>query len=284
MKDYVIFTDSSCDLSEESLKERGVIALPLSFRFDGEEYSNYGMESSEFYNNMRTGMIARTSAVNPESFKAAFKEVLDDGKDVLYIGFSSGLSTTYNSSTIAIRELKEDYPDSKIYAVDTLAASLGVAMIIDLVLDKKSEGADIDEAKKLAESIKMSVAHRFTVDDLTYLKRGGRISATTALVGNLLGIKPVMHVDNDGHLVACGKVRGRHASIVSLCDTIGLYAKEGTRVYISHGDCLSDAEKLSKMIEEKYGYKTGVISNVGPVIGAHSGPGTLALFFLATER
>lgn len=285
MNKYVIFTDSSCDLSRSELETRGVRCLPLTFRFDGgEEYSNYDMPIKDFYNKMREGGVAKTAAVNTESFAEAFREVLSEGLDVLYIGFSTGLSTTYNSARLAARELEGEFPERKILVVDTLAASAGVALLMDLVLDAKAAGATVEEAAALAEEKKLNIAHWFTVDDLVYLKRGGRVSPTVAFVGNLLGIKPVLHVDDEGHLVSVSKARGRHASIVALADKLGETVIEGSRVYISHSDSLADAEKLAGVIESKYGYKTQLITDVGPVIGAHSGPGTLALFFLAEKR
>ena len=286
MKDYIIYTDSSCDLSQEELKKRGVGCLELTFRFDGEaeEYANYDMPIGSFYQKMREGGVAKTAAVNSEAFKTAFEEAIKGGLDVLYIGFSSGLSTTCNSARIAMTELKEQYPDARLIAVDTLAASAGIALLIDMVLVEKAKGATIEEAAQFAENNKMKIAHRFTVDDLIYLKRGGRVSSATAIVGNLLGIKPILHVDNEGHLVSVGKVRGRHASLVSLADKLGETAIEGTRVYISHSDCYNDAVKLAEIIMSKYGYEVQLITDVGPVIGAHSGPGTMALFFVASER
>ncbi len=286
MRSYVIFTDSSCDIYGDEIEKRGIVIVPLTFRFDtdGKEYTNYDMPIGEFYTKMREGGIAKTAAVNSESFAKAFKKALDEGLDVLYIGFSSGLSTTYNSARIAIGELSTEYPDRKIIAVDTLAASAGVTLLIDLILKKQSEGASIEEAAEYAEKMKLNIAHWFTVDDLVYLKRGGRVSGAAAFVGNLLGIKPVLHVDNDGHLVPVSKVRGRHASLLAMADKLREGILEGSSVYISHSDSPADAQKLAEIIESKYGYKTSLITDVGPVIGAHSGPGTIALFFVAKER
>ena len=286
MNDYIIYADSACDFTKEALEERCIPYRELTFRFDGvgKEYSNYEMPIKDFYNKMRDGGVAKTAAVNVDGFEEEFENILSEGKDILYIGFSSGLSTTYNSARLAAKNLEEKFPDRKIIVVDTLAASAGIALLIDLVIEKKNGGATIEEAAAFAEETKLHIAHWFTVDDLVYLKRGGRVSSTTAFVGNLLGIKPVLHVDNEGHLVSVSKVRGRHASIVALADKLGETIIEGSRVYISHSDALVDAEKLASIIEAKYGYKTELITNVGPVIGAHSGPGTLALFFVARER
>ncbi|MBE6533338.1 MAG: DegV family protein [Ruminococcaceae bacterium] len=288
MSNYVIFADSSCDFSNEMIAERGIYCASLSFRFDDSslEYDNNGMDIKSFYDKMREGGVAKTSAVNSETFAIEFEKILKEGKDILYLGFSSGLSTTYNSARIAAKQLEEAYPDRNIIVVDTLAASAGIALLIDMVIEKKNSGATIEEAAKFAEDNKMRICHWFTVDDLVYLKRGGRISSAAAFFGNMIGIKPVLHVDNEGHLVNVMKVRGRKMSVATLAQKYGELADDdGNKiVYISHGDCLADAEELGKIIEEKYGVKTKLITNVGTVIGAHSGPGTLALFFVGKER
>ena len=288
MRDYVIFADSSCDFSADMIAERGIECASLSFRFDGsdKEYTNNGMNIKQFYDKMREGGVAKTAAVNSETFKVEFEKILQSGRDILYIGFSSGLSTTYNSARLAANQLCGMYPDSKIIVVDTLAASAGIALLIDMVIAKKNEGASIEEAAAFAEANKMKICHWFTVDDLVYLQRGGRVSAAAAFFGNMIGIKPVLHVDNDGHLVNVLKIRGRRASIATLADKYGeLCDDEGNKiVYISHGDCIEDAELLGQIISEKYGAQTKLITDVGTVIGAHSGPGTLALFFVGKER
>lgn len=288
MRDYVIFTDSGCDLSPELLASWGVSHESLVFRFDGEEkeYQNGEMEIGAFYNKMREGGVAKTAAVNKETFVLAFRELLAADKDVLYIGFSSGLSTTYNSARLAAIELQEEFPDRKILTVDTLAASAGEGLLVYLAKEKKAEGASIEECAAYLESIRLNMCHWFTVDDLVYLKRGGRVSPTAAFFGNALGIKPVMHVDNEGHLVNVLKVRGRRTAITTMADKLGETALdlEHGKIYISHGDCLADAEYLASVLEEKFGCTVDLITDVGAVIGAHSGPGTLALFFLGNER
>lgn len=288
MKDYVIFTDSSCDLSQEMIKDRKVGSASLSFRFndDNKEYSNNEMPIKDFYDKMRNGGIAKTAAANSEDFSKGFEEFLKQGKDILYLGFSSGLSTTYNSARLAAEALKGKYPERKIITVDTLAASAGIALLLDMVIAKKNDGATIEEAAKYAEDMKLKICHWFTVDDLVYLKRGGRVSAAAAFVGNALGIKPVLHVDNEGHLINVGKIRGRKTSIIALANKYGELCDDADNkiVYISHADCLSEAEELGKIINEKFGAETKLITNVGTVIGAHSGPGTIALFFVGKER
>ena len=288
MRDYVIFTDSGCDIAPVKLVEWGVPLKSLTFRFDGEEkeYENGEMDTKTFYNRMREGGVAKTAAVNKETFAVAFREIAKEGKDILYIGFSSGLSTTYNSARLAALEVGEEYPDAKILTTDTLAASAGQGLLIYLATEKKAAGATVEECAAYMEEIKLNMCHWFTVDDLVYLKRGGRVSGAAAFFGNALGIKPVMHVDNEGHLVNVMKVRGRRTAINTMADKLvetALDAKNG-KIYISHGDCREDAEYLASVIAEKCGGQVEIITDVGAVIGAHSGPGTLALFFLGSER
>lgn len=288
MRDFVIYTDSSADISPEILNEWGISYASLTFRFsDSErEFSNSDMEIGEFYGKMREGGVAKTAAVNSETFREAFLAILKDGRDVLYIGFSSGLSTTYNSARLAAEELRCEYPEGRVVTVDSLAASAGLGMLVRIAALKKEEGLDIDAVADYIESVKLNMCHWFTVDDLVYLKRGGRVSSTAAFVGNLLGIKPVLHVDNEGHLVNVAKVRGRRAAISALFEKLAATADADLPdlVYISHGDCMADAELLASMIKDKCGRETEIITDVGPVIGAHSGPGTLALFFFGKER
>ena len=288
MRDYVIFTDSACDISPELLAKWGVCSCPLTFRFDSEnvEYSNYDMDTKTFYNKMREGQVAKTAAINSSTFAEAFEQILKEGKDVLYLGFSSGLSTTYNSARLAAEELKGTYPDSKIVVLDTLAASAGEGLLVRLVVDKKNEGATIEEAAEYAKNTVLNICHWFTVDDLVYLKRGGRISAAAAFFGNVIGIKPVLHVDNEGHLINVMKVRGRKSAVATLAQKYEELAldKENGKVFISHADCMKDVDELATIIREKHGASVEVVTDVGPVIGAHSGPGTLALFFVGRER
>lgn len=288
MNDYVIYTDSGCDIRSELLKEWGVKYSLLTFQFENEnkEYSNEDMGIDVFYNRMKVGDVARTSAINPDSFSSAFEKILKTGKDILYLGFSSGLSTTYNSARIAAEELLADFPDRKIITVDTLSASAGQGLMIYLVSEKKKAGATIEEAAAYAEEIRPKLCHWFTPESLTYLKRGGRVSPTVAFVGTVLGIKPILHVDNIGKLVNVTKVRGRKASLNALVEKYGELAedkKNGT-VFISQADCPDDANYIEAQLKEKYGADVQVITDIGPVIGAHAGPGTIALFFVGKER
>lgn len=288
MNEYIIFADTACDIKPELLCEWGVPFESLTFKFDDSDkvYANNDMSTAEFYEKMKAGGIAKTAAANPEVFAQGFEKVLAQGCDILYLGFSSGLSTTFNSARIAANELREKYPERKIIVIDTLAASAGIGLLIRLVLDKKEAGATIEEAEEYARSLLMGLCHWFTVDDLVYLKRGGRVSPAAAFFGNMIGIKPVLHVDNEGHLVPVLKVRGRKTSIATMADKYGELAKdkEGGLVYISHASCEGDANALASILNERYGAKVSVITDVGPVIGAHSGPGTLALFFIGNQR
>ena len=288
MREYVIVTDSGCDIKSELLKEWGVESCNLTFRFtnDDKEYSNNEMPVSEFYNRMRLGGVAKTAAVNSQTFSAKFEQIVKGGKDVLYIGFSSGLSTTYNSARLAAQQVSAIYHESKIITVDTLAASAGQGLVVKLAVDKKNSGANIEDVADYTRTIAPRISHWFTVDDLVYLKRGGRISPAAAFFGNVIGIKPVLHVDNEGHLVNVSKVRGRKSAIMALAEKYDALAEDKTNgiIYISHADCLKDVNELEQIFKEKYGANVDIITDVGPVIGAHSGPGTIALFFVGKER
>lgn len=283
---FAIHTDSCCDISAALLQEWDVSCTQLRFRFNDYEYTNRDMDEPTFYNKMREGGIAKTSAANISDFKEDFEPILKEGKDILYLAFSSGLSTTCNSARLAAEELAEAYPDRTITVVDTLAASAGQGMLVKLAVDQRAKGATMQETADFVTQNILNLAHWFTVDDLVYLKRGGRVSPTVAFVGNMLSIKPVLHVDDEGHLVKVDKARGRKASILALAKQLEQTALDPSAgpVYISHGDCIDDAKVLADIIEKKHGVKTEIITYVGPVIGAHSGPGTLALFFLANKR
>ena len=287
-QNYVIFTDSACDIVPEILADWGVGRVSLAFRFDhiDKDFLNDDMPIKEFYAKMREGHVAKTNAVNAETFRAAFEPTLAAGTDILYLGFSSGLSTTYNQGHLAAEELAEKYPDRKVMTVDTLSASAGFGLLLKLAVDKKNQGATIEEVAAYAESLVPKLAHWFTVEDLVYLKRGGRVSPMVALVGGVLSIKPVMHMDDEGHLIKVGTVRGRKASLKALADKLfetGDDPANGT-IFISHGDCQEDVDTLCGMIKERGGNDVEIITNVGTVIGAHSGPGTMALFFVASQR
>lgn len=280
-----IITDSSCDVAIELTNKWNVYVVQLDVMLDnGEPRLNCDVDNKEFYDAMRKGSTAKTSAINTESFRRIFDRELAAGRDVLYIGFSSGLSTTYNSARVAAEELQADYPERKIRTIDSLCASLGQGMLLKLAVDKRDSGASFEELGDYVENTKMSIAHWFTVDDLQYLRRGGRVAASVALIGGVLGIKPVMHMDNAGKLTKVSQVRGRKASLTAIVERFKETAVAPSPVFISHGDCEDDAKLLASMLKSECGIKDIYINYVGPVIGAHSGPGTLALFFLGKER
>ena len=287
MNKYVIITDSSSDLCKEILCDPDLAMIQLDVLVEGEEpKANCDIDTKEFYNKLRGKKSATTSAVNIDAFLAVFEPYLKDGTDVLYLGFSSGLSGTYNAGLVAAKELAEKYPERKIYAVDTLAASLGQGLLVDYAVKLKNDGADIETVRDFVEENKLKLCHWFTVDDLFFLKRGGRVSAATAVVGSMLSIKPVLHVDDMGRLINVGKARGRKAAIDALFEKMKETAidPENQTVFISHGDAIEDAEYLAGRIREELGVKEIKIGYVGPVIGAHAGPGVLALFFIGSER
>ena len=290
MASYVIVTDSSADLSAQMAEKAGVQVLPLRFTVEGQTYYNWPdnreMDPKVFYRMLREGEVATTAAVNISQYLDMLEPILQSGTDVLVLSFSSGLSATYDSSRLAAEELREKYPQRKIFAVDTLCASLGQGLLVWHAAQLKDQGKSIEEVRDWVEENKLHLCHQFTVDDLHFLKRGGRISATTAVVGTMLKIKPVLHVDDGGKLVNIGKARGRKASLKALVDRMEETAIDpaGQTVFISHGDCMEDAEYVAGLVKERMGVQDVRINYVGPVIGAHSGPGTLALFYLGSRR
>ena len=287
MNTYQIITDSGCDLSAADYAALSLHCVPLTVEFKGEQHDDRNDDSlKDFYSGLRGGEHARTSAVNPETWKGAMKPYLEAGKDVLVLAFSSGLSTTAQSAMIAASELAEKYPERKILVADTLCASMGQGLLAWYACGLRDKGLSVEEVHSWVEENKQNLCHWFTVDDLFFLKRGGRISGATALVGTMLNIKPVLHVDSEGHLISVSKARGRKAAIEALAKKVGELGEgfDNATVFISHGDCREDAETLAKILREKYGAKEVKIGYVGAVIGAHSGPGTLALFFLGKHR
>ena len=290
MRDFVIMTDSCCDLSDRAARELGLEVLPLVFHLKGTDYANYldGREISfpDFYAQVRSGENVTTAAVNVGQFEAAMRPILESGRDVLSISFSSALSTTYQSSVIAAEGLRSEFPDAKILTVDSLCASLGQGLLVWLCAKEKQAGRSIDEVCAYAEETKGRVCHWFTVDDLNHLKRGGRVSAAAALFGTMLSVKPVLHVDDEGRLIPMSKVRGRKSSLLALVDAMEKTAVDpaGQTVFISHGDCEEDARFVGDEIRRRLGVPEVRINYIGPVVGSHAGPGTVALFFLGNKR
>lgn len=287
MPSYKIITDSGSDLTAELQNTLDVRVTPLTMMFRNQLQDDCVDDSiKELYDGLRAGDVATTSAVNPERWANFMEPELKAGFDLLVLAFSSGLSTTYQSAVIAAGDLAERYPQRKIRVVDTLSASLGQGLLTWYACKKRDEGYDLDQLAEWVEAHKLHLCHWFTVDDLMYLKRGGRVSATTALMGTMLNIKPVMHMDDEGHLINVSKVRGRKAAIDALAKKMGETGKnfENSTCFISHGDCLEDAQYLASILKEKYGVKEVIIGYVGAVIGAHAGPGVLAVFFLGDQR
>ena len=289
MRDYVIITDSSCDLPEDLVRQWDLTVVPLSVEIGSDRFYNTPEEAPDghtFYSRLVKGEPVKTSAPNVEEFMASMRPILLDGKDILNLSFSSALSATYQNACIAAEELKEEFPDATILTVDTLAASLGQGMLVDRALEQQRQGRTIWEVRDYIESNKLHLCHWFTVGDLSQLRRGGRLSAGKAILGNLLHIKPVLHVDDNGRLVPMDSVKGRKKSIEAMFEKMRETVTEpqSQRIYISHGDCLDDAQMLADMAREQLGVQSVTIGYVGPVIGAHSGYRTLALFFLGTKR
>ncbi len=287
MPDYQIITDSGCDLPNDLLEQLNVKKVSLSVLFQGQTRLDSVDEGIRaFYDGLRAGDIATTSAVNPEGWKEVIEPVFQAGRDALVMAFSSGLSTTYQSAVIAAGELMEQYPDQKAYVVDTLCASLGEGLLVSYACRKRDEGLSLESLRDWVEENKLHLCHWFTVDDLMFLKRGGRVSAATAVVGTMLQIKPVLHVDDEGHLINAAKARGRKAAIDALAKKVQELGEgfDNETMFISHGDCLEDAEYLADILKERCGARHVHINHVGAVIGSHAGPGVLALFFLGKHR
>ena len=288
MRDYVILTDSCCDFSAQMVDELGLHLIPLSFMMEGKEYFNYpdnrDIDPKVFYHKLRSGVLGTTSAINVAVFTEAMTSIVESGKDILCVSFSSGLSTTYQSACIAAKDVMAAHPQSKILVADSRAASLGQGLLVYLTVQEKNKGRSIEELRDFVEERKDHIGHWFTVDDLHHLKRGGRVSAAAALVGTMLQMKPVLHVDDEGHLIPVSKVRGRKASIKALLDKMDELVEDPSVVFISHGDCEEDARYLAELIKAKYPVEKLVINYVGPVIGSHTGAGVMTLFFVGNCR
>lgn len=290
MRDYVIMTDSCCDLNAYMAQQMDLYVLPLMLHMDGKDYPNMldgsAISFEDFYQNIRSGKLATTSAVNVGQFEDAMREILSQGKDIVCLSFSSALSTTYQSAVIAANEVIQDYPDGRIYVVDTLCASLGQGLLLYLTHEQKKNGLTADQLAAWVEQNKGRICHWFTVDDLNYLKMGGRVSATTALVGTMLSIKPVMHMSDEGKLTPVGKARGRKASLKALLDATERLAiePENQTMFICHADCEAEARWVAEELKTRLGVKTVYINYIGPVIGSHTGPNTMGLFFIGSER
>ncbi|WP_337491411.1 DegV family protein [Vescimonas sp.] len=290
MRDYVIMTDSCCDLTDQMARDLELEVLPLTMHMDGQDYPNdlagTAISNQEFYKRIRAGKLATTSAVNVGQFQDAMRRVLESGRDIVCVCFSSALSTTYQSAVIAAEDLRAEFPEAEIHVVDSLSASLGQGLLLYLAVEQKRKGLTAAELAKWVEDNRLTVCHWFTVDDLNFLKRGGRVSATTALLGTMLSIKPIMHTSDEGKLVPVSKARGRKAAIAALLDKIealGIHPEKQT-MFICHADCEEDAKAVAQTIQDRFGTPTVHINYIGPVIGSHTGPNTMGIFFVGTQR
>ena len=287
MRDYVITVNSTVDLPKEWLEERHVPVIPLKYTIDGETYTDMeGLSAKEFFDKLREGKMSTTSQVNPEEAADMLEPFLKEGKDILHLGFSSGLSGTLNSMKIAGEMLQEKYPEAKVIVIDTLCACLGEALLLYKALQQKEKGMDIDELAQWVEENKLHICHNVTVDDLHHLQRGGRISKTTAVLGTLVQIKPIIHMDDNGKLQVIGKERGRKKSLNKIVDMAVEQSKgwDNDIIMITHGDCIKDAEYVAKLVREKMGIDNILINNIGTVIGSHTGPGVVAVFCMGNKR
>lgn len=290
MNKIIMVTDSCSDLTLNQVKKMDLRVIPLSVELEGETYYHYpdGRELSieTFYSKLRDKKIAKTSLINVGSFLIFFEDILKEGQDILYIGFSSALSGTLQSAKVAAEELKEKYPNQKIVIVDSLAASMGQGLLIWYAAKLRDQGKSIEEISKWVEDNRLKLCHLFTVDDLGTLKRGGRLSDTQAFLGGLLKIKPILHVDDQGKLVPIKKTRGRDFSLEAMVELMKdrVESLSNQTIFISHGDCLDEAQKVGQMIKDKYQAKEIIYNHIGPIIGAHSGPGTVAVFFMGSYR
>lgn len=291
MRNFVITTDTTSDLPNDYINKHNITVLPLTYVLEGITYTqDNGLEFKEFYNKMKNGSMPTTSQVNPTQAKEVFEKLYKEGFDILHIAFSSVLSGSYNSARIAADEVMDENPDCKIIVIDSLCASLGEGLLIHKAALMKEEGKSVDEVTKWIEENKLHVCHVFTPTDLFHLYRGGRVSKTAAIIGTMINVKPILHVDNEGRLIPLSKVRGRKKSLVTLVDNmekqIGSYLEENKRdgVFIGHGDTLEDAQFVADLIKERFGIESFLIDYVGPVVGAHTGPGILALFFMGEAR
>lgn len=289
MSEYRILSDATLDLPAGIIDELGIKVIPMGFNIDNVEYSHYPDERElsieEFYGKLKNGSVSQTTQITPAVFMEYFEDILKQGMDILYIAFSSGLSGTYLSSQIVIQELEEEYPERKIYVVDSLCASIGEGLLVYHAALQKKNGLSIDELRDWTERNKKSSRHWFTVKDLYYLKRGGRISSIEAIVGTALKIRPVLSTDDLGKLEVISKIRGTRAELDYMATKL---EKEGVElasqtVIIGHGDDLEQAKELESLIRSKNLVKDVMISKIGPIIGTHTGPGMLALVFMGRE-
>ena len=283
---FQIITDSASDLSAEMIRELGLSIAPLSVEMDGRAYLEGEMTPVELYNHQRNGKMPKTSAVNPEGWSAVIRPALERGQDALVVAFSSALSATCQNAVIAAEELREEFPQRKIIVIDSLCAAIGLGLLVHTAAQLRDKGRSIDEVAAWIEAHKLNVCHWVTVEDLMHLKRGGRVSAATALVGTVLNIKPIIRMDNEGRLETTSKCRGRKAALNHLLDRMAESFDPDLcdTVFVGHGDCAADAEYLARNVKERFGVKNVYINYIGAVVGAHTGPGVAVIFFFGKNR
>ncbi len=286
---FWIVTDTCTDFPASYIaKQKELSILPLSYQIGGQVYVPDGSDADTlaFYAKLRSGVVATTSQINVDTWKDTFRNLLQEGHEVLCIAFSSALSGTYQAAVAAQEQLAPEFPQGKLVVIDSMCASLGEGLLVHYALQMRDRGASLEETAKWVRDHLLQVCHWFTVDDLQFLRRGGRVSATSAYIGGIMKIKPILHVDNAGKLIPMSKVQGRKRSLRTLCDKVKEYAMEPEKqtIFISHGDCLEEAEWLASIVKEELSVADVMIGYVGPVIGSHSGPGTMAIFFMGRER
>lgn len=289
MKKFIITTDTTCDLPNEYLDQKGIKTLPLYYNFDGTIYGDENiLEPKVFFDTMRGGAMPTTMAVNPSAANTLFRSLIQEGYDVLHIAFSSALSGSCSVAATVAREICDENPEAKIIVIDSLAASLGEGLLVHKACELKDSGKTIDQVAEWLEANKLTINHIFTVNDLHHLHRGGRVSKTSAIIGTLINVKPVLHMSNEGRLVPLYNVRGRKKALISLVDEMDKLTNQGSikndTVFISHGDCLEEAQIVADQIKERFGVENILINYICPTIGAHAGPGTVSVFFLGQER
>lgn len=289
MKDYIIITDNTCDLDESFYTKYSVPAVTLPYTIDEVVYgTEKNMALKDFYNIMREGKMPTTMACNPDAYESAFRKYLDEGTNVLYIAFSSGLSSSYGNAMVVANELNEEYTDVQVTIIDTLSASMGEGLLVYKAVKLKNEGKSLEEVVDYIEKNKLNVCHFVTVDDLFHLHRGGRVSKATAVVGSLINIKPIIHVNDEGKLISFAKARGRKKSLIELVNFMEKhtmnYTGENDTIMISHGDCIEDVEYLIDEINKRFPGKEIIVSLASQTIGTHTGPGLVALFFMGEYR
>ena len=283
---FQIITDSCCDLSAEMIAELDLGVAPLSLEMDGRSYASGEMTPKALYDHLRSGKLPKTSAVNPDGWASYIRPALEQGRDVLVMAFSSGLSATYQSAVIAAEELREEFPQRKLIVIDSLCAAVGLGLLVHTAAKLRSQGKTIEETAAWVEEHKLNVCHWVTVEDLMHLKRGGRVSAATAVVGTMLNIKPIIRMDDNGKLENLAKCRGRKAALNYLLDRMAesFDPEIDDTVFIGHGDCMEDAKYLEQKVRERFGVQNVHINYIGAVVGTHTGPGVAVLFYYGKNR